>query len=64
MLRDSANIPVGYYKSIPNRSNWLAYILARSLFCLEQNGLTDISDSIHKADAEWLAFHARGSKNG
>ena len=59
MVRDRANIPIGYYKAIPNRSNWLAYILMRAIVALESNGQKDIADALHQADADWIKFHVK-----
>lgn len=64
MQRDSAGIPIGLAKQIPNRSNWLAYLLERSRAHLEANGFNDVSDAIYKADVEWLNSHIRRDRNG
>ena len=62
MQRDAAGIPLGLAKEIPNRSNWLAYLLERAKTQLEHNGMSEISDALYRADIEWLKAHVRRDK--
>lgn len=58
-MRDAAGIPIGYHTTMPSRSSWLAYLLQRSITCLEAAGCKDQADALYRADADWIAHNTK-----